>query len=386
MLEKTINELILFLEKHHFKGWEPYDIPGLKITPVTRPVRVLLTQLIRLSPISLHPFFKNKTEHAKAAALFARSFLLLFEITREQKYQKKAVYFLEWLETHRCSTTKNFSIGTQYQLNMKNYSANPNTPAPLLTCFSVEAFLSAYEIFKDNKYLELAESGINYFLEELPQVKVSSDRSYFIYHPNNNQFIPNSPAVICGTLARFYFISKNQELLTIIKNNLNYIANYQQEDGSWFYHPGSRYIDSFHTAFVLEALAKYQRYTGDESYKKQLLKGLAYYEKNFFESDMKPIHKKRFGVPTNVDSLLTKIDLRDIAMGLVLFNEINKLRGYPIRRILNLQNWSINHFKSNKGYFYYQKVPLYTIKGPFLSMQAWMLYGLCVMLKSLNSA
>ena len=385
MLEKTIDELIFFLEKHHFKGWEPYDIPVLKNSRVTRPVRVFLTQVIRLSPIFLHPIFKNKNEHAKAAALFARAFLLLFEITREKKYHKNAIYFLEWLQAHRCLATKNFSIGPLYQLNMKKYSANPNTPAPLLTCFSVEAFLSAYEIFKDNKYLEQAESGINYFLEELPQIRVSSDQSYFIYHPNNNQFIPNSPAVICGTLARFYSISKNQELLTIIKNNLNYIVNYQQEDGSWLYHPGSRYIDSFHTAFILEALAKYQQYTGDDSYEKQLLKGLTYYEQAFFESDMKPIHKKRFGLPTNADSLLTKIDLRDIAMGLVLFNEINKLRGYPIKPALNLLNWCVKHFKTHNGYFYYQKVPLYTIKGPFLSMQAWMLYGLSVMLKSLNN-
>lgn len=384
-LEQTIEELISFLEKHNFQGWEPYDIPEFKSWLIPQSIRVLLTQLIRLSPVFIHPYFKSKDTHAKAATLFARAFLILFELTNKQKYYEKAIYFLDWLKAHRCPTTKNFSSGTQYQLSMKNYSANPGTPAPLITCFAIEAFLSGYEISKNQRFLELAESGVNYFLDELPQIKVANDQSYFIYHPNNSQFIPNSPAVISGTLSRFYSISKNEKLLTIVKNNLNYIMSYQREDGSWFYHPKSRYIDSFHTAFILEALLKFHHYVRDNSFEKQFLKGLSYYEQTFFKSDMQPTHKKRFGSPTNVDSFLTRIDLRDIAMGLVLFSQSTSLRTDLIKRVLNLSNWCVKHFRSNEGYFYYQKVPLYTIKGPFLSMQAWMLYGLSMLLKVLNN-
>ncbi len=293
------------------------------------------------------------------------------------------IQFLDQLKIHRCPTTKHYSIGNQYQLNMKSYSSNPGIPAPLITCFAIEAFLSANKILKDQIYLDLAESGINYFVEELPLIKVSGDQSYFIYHPNNNQFVPNAPAVICGTLSHFYSISKRQELLTIIRHNLNYIISFQREDGSWLYHPRSRYVDSFHTAFILEALVKYQHYTGDDTYEKQFLKGLSFYEQTFFTSNMKPIHKKRFGLPTNADSLLTEIDLRDIAMGLILFNQLVSLKEYPITPVLNLLNWSVDYFRSYRGYYYYQKLPLYKIKNPFLSMQAWMLYGLSLTLKSL---
>jgi len=384
-LEQIIDELFLFLDQNKFRGWEPYRIIEFKSRLVPPMIRVFLTQFFRLSPFFIHPYLSRKDTHAKAATLFARSFLTLFELTRETKYHRKGLIFLDWLKDHRCPTTRHYSIGNRYQLSMKNYSASPGTPAPLITCFAIEAFLSAYKVLNDQSYLELAESGVNYFLEELPQVKVSSNQCYFIYHPNNNQFIPNAPAVICGTLSHCYSMLKSPKLLTVIRNNLNYIVSYQNKDGSWLYHPGSRYIDSFHTAFILEALLNYQHYTGDDAYEKQFLKGLAYYEQTFFTAAVQPIHKKRWGLPTNVDSLLTRIDLRDIAMGLILFNRLVQLRQYPITPALNLLSWSITNFRSNKGYFYYQKVPLYDIKNPFLSMQAWMLYGLSMMLKSLRT-
>jgi hypothetical protein len=383
-IETAIARLIKFLEQHDFKGWEPYELPELIWLQSPRS-RVATTQLLRLFPISLHGYFNEKKLHPKAATLFARAFLNLHEIANEQHYYEKALFFLEWLIAHRSSQSKNFSIGNLHQLSMKTYQASPDTPSPLITCFAVEAFISAYQASQDQRFLEMAESGAKYFLEELPQRNVSATECFFIYHPDNEQFIPNAPAVISGTLSRCYGLFKNQAWLTIIKNNFNYIVKWQRNDGSWLYHPGSGYSDSFHTAFILEALAKFQFYTGDYSYEANLSNGLSFYAKTFFTPGGKPIHKQRSGFPSNADSLLTKIDVRDIAMGLSLFSALHSTypKHFPIA--LKLLDWSIEKFQSREGYFYYQKVPLYTIKGPFIRMQAWMLYGLSKMLKVFKS-
>ncbi|MCU0645505.1 MAG: hypothetical protein MUC94_14770 [bacterium] len=383
-IETTISGLIAFLESNDFKGWEPYELPELSWLQSHR-LRTMTTQLLRLFPIALHGYFNEKKLHPKAAALFARAFLNLHEITSEQKYYEKALFFLEWLIAHRSAQSKHFSIGNLHQLSMKTYQASPDTPSPLITCFAVEAFISAYEASQDEKFFEAAESGIKFFLEELPLRKVSATECFFVYHSNNEQFIPNAPAAISGTLSRFYGISKEPSLLRIIKNNFNYIAKSQNSDGSWLYHPDSRYVDNFHTAFILEALAKFQYYTSDNSFETVLSKGLAFYLKTFFTSTWKPIHKKRSGFPSNADSLLTKIDLRDIAMGLSLFSTLHSTQRNQLSLALKLLDWSIEKFKSREGYFYYQQVPLYTIKGPFLRMQAWMLYGLSQILKVMKS-
>ena len=383
-IEMTIQQLVSYLERNNFQGWEPYDIPATRFN-MPALVRITLTQAFRLCPISFHRFFIEKKLHAKAATLFARSFLMLYDLTKEPGYYQQAIYFLDWIENHRSLQSRHFSIGTQFQLNMKNYRAKPGTPAPLLTCFAIEAFISAYEISGDNKYLELANSGVQYFLEELPQKKIASDQSYFIYHPNNPKFIPNLPAVISGTLSRFYSISTSPELLNIIKNNLNYVVKFQRDDGSWLYQPDFDYTDSFHTAFILEALAKYQQYVGDERFEGNLSKGLTFYINTFFNRRGRPLHKKRFGLPDNADSLLTKLDLRDIAMGMVLCKNLSSTGRYPINRGIELFNWTMHNFRSKQGYFYCQQLPVYTVKSPYLSMQAWMLYALCILLKTIKS-
>jgi len=386
-IKTPIEELIAFLEKNDFQGWEPYDIPEfrLKNFRLPPPARVMVTQLFRLSPIFVHPRFKEKRLHTKAAALFAHAFLLLFEQTKAVRYREKAIFFLHWLQEHRSPQSRHFSIGTQYQLSMKNYGSQPGTPAPLLTCLAIEAFLTGYEILGDTSYLKLAESGIRYFCEELPQVKLSDNLSYFIYHPNHKQFIPNLPAVVCGTLARFHSISKENKLLEVIRSNLNYVIQAQQKDGSWRYHPRASYADSFHTAFILESLAKYQYYLGDNFYEPYFKKGWSYYAQTFFKADMRPVHKKRYGIPGNTDALLTKIDLRDIAMGLVLYSSLTIFQQLSPDPALNLLRWSLKNFRSSRGYFYYQQTSLYLIKGPFLSLQAWMLYALGKLWQAMKS-
>ncbi|HEX9974805.1 MAG TPA: hypothetical protein VGD14_22315, partial [bacterium] len=109
-IENTISRLISFLERNDFKGWEPYELPELSWLKSNK-LRTVTTQLLRLFPISLHSYFSEKKLHPKAAALFARAFLNLHEITNEQGYYETALFFLEWRIAHRSAQSKNFSIG-----------------------------------------------------------------------------------------------------------------------------------------------------------------------------------------------------------------------------------------------------------------------------------
>jgi len=382
-LNKVISKLIRFLDQNDFKGWEPYDVLNNRLKSFFKaPIfRVLITQVFRLSPIFIHPLLKEKRLYAKAVALFAHSFLILYEITKSRKYRDRAIYFLDWLDEHRSLQSRNFSLGSQYDLNLKTYESSSDTPSPFITALAVEAFISAYKILGQKRYLEIAESGIRYFLDELPQIQVKNDQSYFIYHPNNSRFIPNLPAIISGTLARFYSISGDITILNTVVKNLKYVVQWQRSNGSWFYNPNTKYVDNFHTGFILEALAKFEYYTKDIQFKSAFSKGLSYYIKNLFKSNGIPIHIKLSGIPQNADSLFTKIDLRDFAQTIILFNFLNEKKLHYIRQHYDLFNWSSCYFKSKKGYFYYQQLPIYIIKGPFITMQAWMLYALVKMLK-----
>ena len=382
-IDKAIKELIIFLEQNNYHGWEPYDVPQPKLLSINKSkfAKVAVTQFFRLSPICFHKIFNEKKIYTKAFALFALSFLNLFEISGKETDKKKALFFLEWLKLHKSSQSLNFSLGTRYKLNMKSYDAAGDTPSPIITALAIEAFLTAYKLFGDDCWLEAANSGIKFFMEELPQVDVSPDLGYFVYHPNNKNFIPNLPAVLSGTLAHYYSFDPDPEILDIINKNLNYVSSWQRKDGSWLYHPNTNYIDSFHTGFILEGYAKYKYYIGSNKYSNIFDNGMNFYLDNFFSKTGQPYHMKLVGVPTNADSLLTRLDLRDCSQALVLFSLLMKKKDYSDNLPFELANWSIDFFRDIEGYFYYQNIPFYTIKGPFISMQAWILFALTCFFK-----
>lgn len=377
-IDVALTGLLNYLEAERFQGWEPYEVPELRLLSDCRWhwLRVAWTQLFRISPFYLHAHLTKAKIHAKAAALFAQAFLMLYKISGNHSFREKARFFLQWLVDHRSNSSQNFSIGNVYQLSMKSYGANPGSPAPLITCLAIDAFLSAYEIIGEASYLKLAKSGIAYFLEELPLVKKSPTEWYFVYHPNHLQFIPNIPAVISGTMAHAYARMPEASWLPVMRNNLQCVVQAQQADGSWRYHPHARYTDSFHTAFILEALAKFRHFVDSSAYNEAFQKGLQFYLNTFFTNNGHPRHKKWHGVPSNIDSLLTQIDLRDCAMALILFSRLLAQQQLALSWPLQLMLWTMNHFRADRGFFYYQKIPLATLRGPYLSMQAWMLNAL----------
>lgn len=378
-LEKFLFEemllLIRYLEQTEFNGREPYDaseslaerkwLPGF--------ARMLWIQVSRLSPTHVSRFFREKKKYTKAMALFAHAFLILYKNTNEERYKEQAIAFLNWLEENRSRQSENFSLGTFYSIAMKGYAATEDTPSPLITAMAVEAFMSAYEILGEIKYLDMAASGVNYFLIELPQRRVSNEHVYFVYHPNNPKFIPNLPAVLCGTLARFFRLSGNQNKFQTVIHNLNYIVSHQRPDGAWLYAETAPYIDNFHTGFILEGLLKFELFSGDKRFRESLNRGVNYWRSNLFRKSGKPIHRKLAGFPSNADSLLTRIDARDCAQSLVL---LSYLQPEYIEMLQTILLWTVQKFKSKQGYFYYQQLPMYKLKGPFIGTQAWMLYGL----------
>ncbi len=386
-INTVILKLIHFLEKDNFQGWEPYDIFNNYWTSLikSRHLRAAITQIFRTTPIFLHPLLKEKKFYAKPVALFAHAFLILYEVSKDIQYRNRAIFFLNWLEQHRSSETQNFSLGAHYQVNLKTYGSSPDTPSPFITAMGIEAFISAYEILGDGHYLDLAASGIRFFLDELPQVQVNVNQSYFVYHPNNLKFVPNLPAVICGTLARFHSITGDKSILSTIEKNLRHVVQWQRDDGAWLYSPAAKYSDNFHTGFILEALAKYEHHMRDQQFNSSFTKGLAFYERTFFDETGRPHHKKLFGLPNNADSLLTQIDLGDCAQGIILFSLLLQYKRNLSETGFRLLNWCIERFRAKDGHFYYQQLPLYKSKSPFISLQAWMLYALAKISQALSA-
>jgi hypothetical protein len=71
----------------------------------------------------------------------------------------------------------------------------------------------------------------------------------------------------------------------IAERNLNFVLECQNPDGSWYYaNDGKRdFVDHFHTCFVIKALAKIERLTGDSRCTTAIERGVHYYVTNLFD-------------------------------------------------------------------------------------------------------
>jgi hypothetical protein len=73
--------------------------------------------------------------------------------------------------------------------------------------------------------------------------------------------------------------------------NLRFILQSQQADGSWLYavdDPSQRFIDHFHTCFVLKNLCKLNRHLGCEDVTKAVRKGYHYYRQALYDDQDYP--------------------------------------------------------------------------------------------------
>jgi hypothetical protein len=155
-----------------------------------------------------------------------------------------------------------------------------------------------------------------------------------------------------------------------------YSVGKQHEDGSWAYGelPSQRWIDNFHTGFNLVALRRISKYIGTAEFDPAIRRGLEFYKDHFFREDGAPRYYHETTYPIDIhsvaQSVITLIELR-------CFSEVN----VPIAH--SVMNWGLRDMWDPRGFFYFQKLPHYTVRIPFMRWsQAWMLMSLSTLLEA----
>jgi hypothetical protein len=166
------------------------------------------------------------------------------------------------------------------------------------------------------------------------------------------------------------------ELSDLAERATRYVVNNQRPDGSWFYgaDPKQSWIDNFHTAYILFSL---QRIINSSSFGAEfqpaLERGYAYWKNNFFLAD---------GWPKYYDHNPYPADAHAAASAIVTFLECRNLDVDALKMARKVASWTIEHLRDSRGFFYYQRRRLYTIRKPFMRWsEAWMLYALSRLLE-----
>lgn len=361
IIQGSIIKLEKWIEDHNYMAYEPFD--GL--SSVFRPLTFgnlfldrLLMQLIRQSPINLRPLFGVKPlPSTKGRGYMAWGYLTMFKKTGDETYKTRAIESLDWLMKNKSPKFKQYTWANHFDFASRGGRYSKHESIIVWTSLIGQAFLDAYEMFGEKKYLEVAESVSDWILT-LPMKKTETGICLG-YTALGESIVHNSSMLGAAILARVGKLTKNTELIRIAKDAMYFSCSRQHPDGSWDYgdHPMYHWIDNFHTGYNLDSLKCYIENSGDNDFDDNLRKGFTYYINNFFEANGRPKYYHNRAYP--IDSQCASQAIETLAN----FSDYDKT---SLGLGLKVAGWTINNMQDKDGHFYYRQYPLLKAKAPML--------------------
>ena len=193
-----------------------------------------------------------------------------------------------------------------YRLDGRFYPRD--TPNIIVTTFVGNAFLDWYEISGDSALLATAAAAVRYLNEELLG---SGEGAYYSYVPRNRVLVHNANLLGCALTSRVARLSEDTELQILASKAAQASLEAQLHNGLWPYgrERGLQWVDSFHTAYVLDGLCELCATSPDETLHNALRAGFAAYTGMLFGPRGEPRYTPTSLYPVDIHSAATAIDV-----------------------------------------------------------------------------
>lgn len=386
-IQKSLLYLIAWVENNDYSGYDPYDgmsAENLKVIFINKYSRIFITQILKFFPINMRPFIGIRVDrNPKGIGLFLRSYVKMYNITKDISYLEKAVQLVDWLKANTSRGYSGFCWGYNFNWQNLNWFLSKGTPTIVNTSIIANAILDIYDATKKLEYLSIARSCCDFILNDLNITLDNQGRICFSYTPFDRDLCHNANLLGAELLSRVYSITGEDELLQYANKAFEFTLVHQNADGSWNYsinpitEKPRKQID-FHQGFILDSIYNFIKYVdpADEKYRKALLKGSEFYMKEQFLPDGRCKYRWPRVYP---------IDIHNQAQGIITFSKLGDLdKGY-LEFAKKIALWTINNMQDESGYFYYQKWPIFTNKIPYMRWsQAWMMLALSTLMEHLR--
>jgi hypothetical protein len=225
-----------------------------------------------------------------ADAHYAMGFAFLYEATGDSSQLENAVHFLTELKESHCREFKEYCWGYPFDWVWRGGTIRRQTPLITTTPYVYEAFLQVFELHPRDEWKLILESIARHAATDIKDFRTSESASSCSYTPFDEGGVINAAAYRAFLLTSASRVSSNHDYWRIAEQNLNFVLENQNADGSWPYAvDGVRdFVDHFHTCFVMKALAKIQSLIGYKACEDTLVKGVNYYLDNLFDQDGLP--------------------------------------------------------------------------------------------------
>lgn len=380
---KSIEELADWLIRNDYRGYDTFD--GLNarfVRPLTLEsslLRTVLLQGVRRFPLNLRPLLGVKREHStKGMGFLARGFIRLHDATGGEVWAERAESSLQWLIDHQARGYSGVSWGNHFDYQSRTFYLPKGTPTIVWTALIGHAFVDAYHHFNSDLYLKIAVGACEHIMRDLQRTS-DGEGVCISYIPGQNSQVHNANTLGASLLARTYACTGNMEYRELAQKAMQYAAQHQRADGSWYYgeKDNLHWVDNFHTGYVLDCFKHYTESTGDGRFVPTMLKGYEFWKSTFFLPDGTPRYYNNKTLPIDIQCCSQAIDT------FVLFQSYDS---EALSLAMKVAQWTIGHMQDQNGYFYYRRYSAWLVnKTPTLHWgQATMMCALAGLYKSLQ--
>jgi hypothetical protein len=367
-----------YIESENYAGFDPYDglcspifkLPCLKSN---KKIRFLSQQLIKRSPINLRKILAiRKGVNPVSLGLSIQSYAYLSTLDQTKNYTSKIEFLLNSLEDLASKDFSGICWGYNFDWEARYASIKAFQPTIVATGIITNALFECWKITKNQRCKELILESSNVVLKDLNRT-FEGETFCFSYSPFDKQIVLNASMKASRLLAQTYFISKDETLIPLIENSVQFVLNQQKADGSFEYSNKRSKIDNYHTAYVLDCLHEISTCLETDKYAINLKKGYAFYRNSFFTEDAFPKFYNDVVFPLDCtsagQSLLTLVRFGDE----IFAKEVAEI--------------TIKNMQSPKGSFYFRKYKNLTVKLSFMRWSnAWMFVGMAFLLHKSKSS
>lgn len=272
-------------------GWELDD---LLASPIVRAatlgnlfLRRVAIQVGERSFVNLRPLLRvPKLPSTKANGFFARGYLRAFRATGDTTWLDRGLERLDALERTRASGP-GYAWGNDFDFASRAGLFRAGTPTVVWTALIGEAFLLAHEITGDDRHGSAVIETGRFVLDGLERHE-DADGVCLAYAPGLVPLVHNSNLLGAVTLLRAWSRDDDAAKLELARSSVRWSLAHMRSDGSWLYGVGPSWgwIDSFHTAYVIDCLSEVRRLTGGDLVPDDAIdRSVDYWKRTFLRND-----------------------------------------------------------------------------------------------------
>ena len=376
IVKNDIEELISYLEKEDWKGYDPYDTLNSWV-PFNfggKWGQVGAIQFQLRNPFNVRPLLGIKKERGvKSIALILQSMSVYYRSEPSDDLRKKMDYLFEWILSKRLEGYNGTCWAVHFPLAMKEKKRVRFDPSAVLASFVAESIYEYYLSTGNEKVKEVMSGICEFILSHVPVTERPEGLCYS-YTTKVKDMVFNANSFVAETFAKTYSLNRSENLKELSLKALDFTIHHQKDDGRWTYSMGKsgreRELIDFHQGFILNSIYDIKNIFGlnDLKYDKAIKKGLQYYRNVQFCDEGDSVWR----VPKKYP-----VDIHNQGVGIMVFSKLSEYGEEYYDYAKRVVDWTDKNMRDKRGYYYYQKHPLFTNKISYIRWnQSWMLMGL----------